>query len=167
MEDKLEQYGPSMVIFLIVILMQGLDHLLVWSGQFSCLSYVLVWGLLSVIFQATRKEGISQTEKQFLLAGHTILCCAISAILMYLHFPWLYIILNGLDLCLVLLGALLNYEATFLCQRRRKIGIIIPLIFILGVSPLWQWSAEPLLLLYLLCFVAFTVCNYFSLKKLR
>ena len=42
-EDKLEQYGPSMTILLVVVLMQGLNHLMVWSrhllfGQFCYLN---------------------------------------------------------------------------------------------------------------------------------
>lgn len=167
MEDKLEQYGPSIIIFLVVLLTQGLDHLIVWSGHFSCLSYVLIWGMLSIIFQVAREAGISRTEKRFLLAGHAMLCLVISIILIWLHFPWLYILLNGLDLWLILLGSLFNYETAFLGRRRGKNSIFIPLIFVLGMSPLWKWPVEWLLLLYLPCFVFFTVYNYLGLKKLQ
>lgn len=165
MEDKLEQYGPSMIMFLTVVLTQGLDHLMVLSGRSFCLSYVLIWSILPSIFRQTRKKGISQTEKRFLLAGHTIFCLAISVVLICLHFSWLYIFLNGLDLWLILLGSLFNYEIAFLSRQKGKRSIFIPLIFILSWSPLWQWSVELLLLLYLLCFTVFTGCNYFSLKK--
>lgn len=50
MEDKLEQYGPSMTILLVVVLMQGLNHLMVWSRHllFGQLCYLNVFALFLV-----------------------------------------------------------------------------------------------------------------------
>ena len=166
MEDRLEQYAPMAVIFLGVLLLQGLDHLLVWSGGTSCLACIVTGLSVPVVLQVTREQGLSQREKQILLLGHTVICLAISVVLGCLRFSWAYILFNGLNLWLVLLGAFFQYEAGF--QRKPRVHISNFVFLLCGLALLnWQWSMECLLLLCLPCFALYAGCNYFVLKKLQ